>query len=187
MGQRWMPWLLAAMIAVIGLLVVRGCSSRGGDRKGDATPPTASDTAAVLPGNAKSDSAADAASAAVARRRTEAIYAAIGTLQRYLAALGSDDRIKADAFWADARASPSGESDLRTLKALRELRIETGTPKPLDADDVPAALEIPVNLRVSVKGAPMARYAGWYRLRRAVSGDRWEITSASVDLVPRAQ
>lgn len=181
-----MTWLLAAIVLVAGLLAVRGCSGGQGSRSVVEGAPRAGSNSANTTAQAAVDANTDVAARALTRQRDDAMYAAVGTLQRYMAALGSDDRAKADAFWVDGRPAANGEADLRTLQALRGLRIENGTPKPMDAAQVPSALEIPVTLRVSLQDAPMRRYSGWYRLRQAVTGDRWEITSASIDRVPGA-
>ena len=114
------------------------------------------------------------------------MYVAVSTLHRYLAALGGADRAKADAFWTGKTPpAASGEADLRSLKDLHSFRIENGTPKPLDSESVPNALEIPVELRANLQGQPLRRYRGWYRMRRAVADGGWEITSASITPVTR--
>lgn len=59
------------------------------------------------------------------------------------------------------------------------MRINTDVPVPLDDDSPPRAVEIPVILRVR-GGNGISEIKGWYRLRRKISGDGWEITSASM-------
>ena len=182
MIRRW-PWLLAAFVVCGCLLVLaRGCGR-------DATiaePDTADGAPAALP-RAGDDAAAnaDAARRAQAAAYAEAMRSAVDTVHKYLTALG-EDQARADAYWSGGAPPPgdSSEADLRTLRDLRALRIENGNPRPLDSQAVPAALEIPVQLRVSLQGAPQRRYDGYYRLRRAISGDRWEITSAAIDALP---
>lgn len=129
-----------------------------------------------------------AATAELARLR-DARYAAYSdaasAVQGYLSAVGAQDWKKANPYWSNQRPG-SGEADLRSIQKLYALRIENDTPKALDQEPVPNALEVPVTLRASFQdGQPMRRYRGWYRLRRKVSGDGWEITSASIDAVPR--
>lgn len=128
---------------------------------------------------------APAADATQARLHKEARYAAIATLHRYLGALSARDWQKADAFWVHDNAPvQSGEADLRVLTTLRSLRIENGSPKQIGTDAVPVALEIPVRLRARLEGGDVQHYQGRYRLRRAVVDDGWEITSASLAIVP---
>ena len=179
-------WMIAIGVGAIALLAVaRGCGS-GGDRRPvdvPAAPSVADDRGTT---DAAAQGTAEAAAARNARQRDAALQSAVDTLQRYLAALGADDKAKADAYWAGGRVpARSGEADLRALRDLRAVRIENGAPKALDSGPVPDALEIPVELRVSRGDAGQQRYAGWYRLRRGISGGRWEITSASIDALPQ--
>lgn len=178
--QSRILWLLLAAIILIGaVLGLRDCQRGFTPDEGAAT-----DIAAPATATAPDPAAAEQAAKrrALERRRIDAMSAAVSTLHEYLAALGSNDRAAADAFWTGKHPpADSGEADLRTLKGLLSLRIQNRAPKPLDSEDVPAALEIPVELRASVEGQALRRYRGWYRLRRAVDG-HWEITSASVDL-----
>lgn len=180
-------WLVLGAIAVLCVIAgVRSCSQ--GDVSGIATGDTPrAPRAAAVPAT---DPAAEAQAAALhdaSQCRDAAMYAAVATLQKYLAALGREDgHAEADAFWANGHPpAVTGEADLRTLRDMRGMRIQNGTPKALDSNAVPEALEIPVELRVGTKGAPLRWYRGWYRLRR-VDAERWEITSASVDAVSRS-
>lgn len=183
--QARTSWLLlAAVLLICAIAGVRGCR-QDGDAAANANAPAGGGDARA------SDEAAAAAEAAALRERIrrhdEALYAAVATLQRYLAALGGDDRAAADAFWdGDGPPDETHEADLRSLRRLRGLRIENGRPKALDSQPVPSALEIPVELRAGFEDGPMRRYRGWYRLRRGGDGD-WRITSASVDAVARAE
>jgi hypothetical protein len=183
MSNRNVLFVLVAVVAIF-VVLLKSCAGTPLDAPADGTAPSQA---------MRADDAADREKVAVrtrelaiARQREEAMYAAVSTLHRYLAALGDVDRAKADGFWT-GRGPPaaSGEADLRSLENLRSFRTENGTPKPLDSSPVPNALEIPVELRASLKGVPMRRYRGWYRMRRAVSDDGWEITSASIQAVAR--
>lgn len=179
--QSRILWLLLAAIILIGaVLGLRDCrrdSTPGGDSARDIAAPAA----ATTPDPAAAEQAAKLR--VLERRRIDAMTAAVSTLHEYLAALSGNDRAAADAFWTGKHPpADSGEADLRTLKGLLSLRIQNRTPKPLDSEDVPAALEIPVELRASIEGQALRRYRGWYRLRRAVDG-HWEVTSASIDPV----
>ncbi|MEO6365885.1 MAG: hypothetical protein ABIO38_07560 [Luteimonas sp.] len=118
-------------------------------------------------------------------QRYAAFSGAASTVQSYLAAVGARDWKKADGFWVN-QSPGTGEADLRSVKTLQSLRIENETPEALDKEAVPKALQVPVNLRANVAGGePTKRYRGWYRVRQKVSGEGWEITSASIDAVPR--
>ena len=186
MQGRLLWGLLAAVLLVCAIAGIRSCRQDAATAAAVVPPVSGTATTAPTP-----DAASDAEAAklrARIRRHDDALYAAVATLQRYLAALGGGDHAKADAFWVGKRPpADSHEADLRALKNLRGLRIENGTPKPLDSEPVPGALEIPVELRVSVEGSPLRRYRGWYRLRRAVADGQWEISSASVDAVQRPE
>lgn len=180
-------WLVLGAIAVLCVIFgVRSCAHEESANITSGNTMGAPRAAAA----AATDPAAEAQAAALhqaSQRRDAAMYAAVATLQKYLAALGRDDGYaEADAFWANGRPpAATGEADLRTLRDMRGMRIQNGTPKALDSNAVPEALQIPVELRVGTKGAPLHWYRGWYRLRR-VDAERWEITSASVDAVSRS-
>lgn len=154
----------------------------------DAQATTSTQQTATQPSDAAT-SAVDAAAIEKLARLQDARYAAYSdatsAVQSYLAAVGAQDWKKADVFWTNQRPG-SGDADLRALKKVHALRIENDTPEALDKEAVPKALEVPVNLRASFQdGQPMRRYRGWYRVRKKVSGEGWEITSASIDAVPR--
>lgn len=180
MGNRWL-WIVGVVVLLLCVAAgLRSCLHDDGDDAASkqagapAARPNAVDTATAD---------ADAAQRALVARRNEAMTRAVSALHAYLAALGGEDRAKADAYWAGGKPpARTGEADLRDLKNLRALRSENGTPSPLDSEPVPNALEIPIELRASFSDAPQRRYRGWYRLRRALSGEGWEITSASVDV-----
>lgn len=180
MGNRWL-WILGVVVLLLCAAAgLRSCLHDDGD---DAAS-TPAGTPAAQPNTADTTAATDATAAqrALVARRNEAMASAVSALHAYLAALGGEDRAKADAYWAGGRPpTRTGEADLRDLKNLRALRSRNGTPSRLDSDPVPNALEIPIELRASFSDAPQRRYRGWYRLRRAVTGDGWEITSASID------
>jgi hypothetical protein len=182
MGNRWL-WVLGVVVLLLCVAAgLRSCLRDDGD---DATSTQASGAHATQPNATASTAAADATAAqlALVARRNEAMASAVSALHAYLAALGGEDRAKADTWWVGGKPpARTGEADLRDLKNLRALRSQNGTPSPLDSDPVPNALEIPIELRASFSDAPQRRYRGWYRLRRAVTGDHWEITSASIDV-----
>lgn len=109
-------------------------------------------------------------------------------VHRYLTALGTGDPAKSDTFWSGGRPPRTrNEADLPTLQGLRSLRIENGTPRPLDSAPLPEALEVPVSLRAGMKDSPARRYSGYYRVRRTLDKQGWEITSARIDAEPARQ
>ncbi|HST44858.1 MAG TPA: hypothetical protein VLK29_06505 [Luteimonas sp.] len=185
MAVRAGPVLAVAIGALVLVAVIRGCGDGAGPPAHAPTTAGSTATGTASVDGKSTPTPAQAVLAATVQRRNAALQSAVDTLQRYLAALGATDKAAADAYWANGRVpARSGEADLRALQDLRAVRIENGTPVALDSEDVPTALEIPVQLRVSRKGAAPTRYAGWYRLRRAITGERWEITSASIDALP---
>lgn len=183
MPSRLWWLLLVALLVTCGLAGIRSC--RHSDASENVVPRAPSPSAT---GVKQAESEAEALELRERiRRHDDAVYAAIATLQRYLAALGDDDRSRADAFWAGKKPpTDTREADLRSLRDLRGLRIENGKPQALDSEAVPQSLEIPVELRVGFAHGPMRRYRGWYRLRRSVIDGQWEITSASIDVVERS-
>lgn len=175
-------WLFAAAL-LVGIALLLGWRSCGREDTGDARAPASSDADA---GATTAPSQGNDAAAMVGQRQ-QAVSTAADTLHRYLAALSSKDFAKADAFWLDGRPpAQSNEADLRSLKDLSALRIENQPPKPLDSEPVPAALEIPIELRASTGDAPNRYYRGWYRLRATNPAQgEWKITSASVKVETR--
>lgn len=174
---RW----LALLLLPLGLLASCSCMRDADDAPAvemtDTTPaPTATPDAdaSITP------EAADAI-AALEKRRNDAMYDAVGIVHAYLNALGSGKRTEAETHWAYRRMpTVDEEGGLRGLAGLRALRIENGTPKPLNAERVPDYLEIPVTLRANFLDGTAQRYTGWYRLRRNPVSKTWELTAASV-------
>jgi hypothetical protein len=180
---------LARLVAVVALLAVAAfafvrCRDDAESPSSTSTAPPASVTARpATPGVPPTDATQPAAQADDARAR--AMQDAVSTVHRYLTALGTGDPKQSDPFWTAGRPPPTrNEADLPTIEGLRTLRIENGTPRALDGQPVPEALEVPVTLRAGMREAPQRRYAGHYRLRRTIDSKRWEITSARIDRVP---
>lgn len=184
MVDRSMWLLLAAVLVACALIFgLRSCGEEDGPSgpSPDAASSSAA-TAATLPG--RSGTPADLSGNAT--ERATAMQAAVSTLHEYIAALPGSDRAKADAFWVGGKPpARSGEADLRELEQPRALRLRNDTPTLLGAS--PDALQIPVDLRVNLADTTTRNYRGWYRMRRAITGDRWEITSASIDVVQRPE
>lgn len=159
-------------------LPLGGCSYGG---KPD--PDTTSAAAAPLPpARTRPDPAEVAAEQrrqAIAREQDGALLEAAGTLHSYLGALASGHLDAADMMWAGGKPPPA--PDDAALRALgpRSMHIDTGAPRPLDADVLPSrALEIPVSLRMRDAAGNARPWSGWYRLRRRTGGDGWEIATA---------
>lgn len=106
---------------------------------------------------------------------------AAGVMHSYLGALASGNHSVADAMWVGGRPPPT--PDDAALRALgpHSMHINTDAPKPLDPDEVPArSLEIPVRLRMSDPDGSVRNWSGWYRVRRKIGNDGWEISTASM-------
>ena len=116
------------------------------------------------------------ADAAVAERGT----VAAPVIHAYLQALFENNG-QSDAFWAGGRPSPHpDDAGLRAvLPNMSSLRVRNGQAIALDRESPPQALEIPVDIRLTSE-AGNQRFKGWYRVRPRISGDGWEITSASL-------
>jgi hypothetical protein len=186
MANRTIVLLGIAFLLVAGFaLGVRSCA--GGDGVPTETS-TAGQPAIEGVGTGPGDALADEATRqALLQLRSDAMVDAASTLHRYFAALPGD-RATADTFWAGGKPpANSGEADLRTLEDLRALRIQNRTPSALDSAPVPDSLQVPVELRAIVGQTAMRHYRGWYRMRRSVSDNGWEITSASIDVLPDAE
>jgi len=173
-------------LLLLGTTLFAGCSCQ---RSADDAQAVALQQQTAMQPSSTTTPVADAAAVEALARLQEARYAAysgaVSAVQGYLAAVGAQDWKKADPYWANQQPG-SGEANLRSLDKLQSLRIENDTPTMLDKEPVPAALEVPVRLRASFQdGRPMQHYRGWYRVRREVSGEGWEITSASIDSAPR--
>ena len=105
---------------------------------------------------------------------------AASTLHAYLAVVAGKDWGKADAYWVGGKAPPRPDDyAVRGIEDLGSMRINNQAPEPLDEESPTRAVEIPVTLRVRGKEG-IREISGWYRLRRKVSDDGWEITSASM-------
>jgi hypothetical protein len=105
---------------------------------------------------------------------------AVSTTHAYLGAIAGKDWAKADAYWVGGKPPPRPDDyAVRGIEDLRSLRINNDQPKPLDSESPPRSVEVPVTLRVR-KESGIYEIRGWYRLRRKVAGDGWEITSASM-------
>lgn len=154
----------------------------------DASVIALAERTGVTPATAIDTATADATvrAAPTDAQRARAISDAVDILHGYLRELGNGQHDEAEKRWAYHRSpSVSEEAGLRSLANLQALRIDNGSPKLLDAEPVPAYLEIPVELRASIDGGQVLRFHGWYRLRHNPVTTRWELTAASVSPVIR--
>ncbi len=160
------------------ILLIGGCSC---DRRPEAQiapvrePPAQANETAV-----GQDPALQAVTAPLVVDQANGVAASVSTVHAYVAAVAAKDWAKADAYWSGGKPPPRPDDfALRGVEDLRSLRINNESPKPLDSESPPQSVEIPVTLRVR-KDAGVYEIRGWYRLRRKIGGDGWEITSASL-------
>ncbi|MFK3650690.1 hypothetical protein ACI2IY_19955 [Lysobacter enzymogenes] len=171
-----MRLLIPALLALT--FVGCSCQRNAGEADSAATP---APSATPAPQAASGPSEAELRARAVEKQRNQAMSDAVDTLHRYLQHIGAGEAEEAGKFWGYQRA-PRGneESDLRSLKNLRALKIENLPPEPLDKEPVPELVRIPVELRASLEDGEIRRYKGWYRLRRNQVEQRWELTGVLV-------
>lgn len=169
--MRSIAWL--ALILLLG-----GCSC---DRRPDVQ--IAPDAAAPAHGNATAaaqDPVTQTAPGPSEIDQTNGVSASVSTVHAYVAAVAAKDWAKADAYWSGGKPSPQPDDfAVRGIEELRSLRINNESPKSLDSELPPQSVEIPVTLRIR-KDNGVYEIRGWYRLRRKMGGDGWEITSASL-------
>lgn len=175
---------LPAMLLIVALLPACSCQPQpDADELSNTAKPAATDA----PRTAETRSPNRQPSAFEVRQRQlrhKAMREAVAAVHGYLGEIGSGQFEQADARWAYRRApSVDEEAGLRDLTGLNSLRIENGTPEPLDAEPVPQLLQVPVRLRAFLADGQVVRYRGWYRLRYNMVEPAWEITGASLDTV----
>lgn len=159
-------------------LLIGGCSCNRQPDAQAASQAAAPESPPTKP--VDGDSIAQAAQAQAPTAPADSAAQAASTLHAYLAEVAGKNWGKADAYWSGGKPPPRADDfAVRGIDDLRSMRINNGTPKPLDQESPPQAVEIPVVLRVR-KDTGVYEINGWYRLRRKVSGDGWEITSASM-------
>jgi hypothetical protein len=167
-----------ASILLLSLLL-GGCSC---SRKPD--PETTIGATAALPAAPAPDPAEVAAAQRLEAMREEQrgnLHEAAGTLHRYLGALAGGDLTVANALWVGGRPPPAPDDAALRAMGRYSAHINTDAPKPLDPDEFPSrSLEIPVRLRISDTEGNVRNWSGWYRLRRKIGNDGWEISTASM-------
>lgn len=109
---------------------------------------------------------------------------AASTVHSYVHALMQAGGGDSNSYWVGGHAPP--RPDDAVLRALipdiRNLRINNDAAIPLDKEQPPQALEVPVHLRIRTDTGTR-HLRGWYRLRPRIDGSGWEITSASLQPV----
>ena len=160
------------------VLVAGGCSC---DRRPDAQDqPDVRSASQADAAPADPEPALQAAPSVPAGVPANSVSASVSTLHAYVAAVAGKDWIKADAHWTGGKAPPRPDDfALRGIEDLRSMRINNESPIPLDRESPARSVEIPVTLRIR-KDTGAYEIRGWYRLRRKIGGDGWEITSASL-------
>lgn len=169
-------------LLMVTVLLLGGCScsrqpdaesAAGTAASGQAAP--AQDPAAIT-----SQATAMQTQAQPQASNAAALSQAASTVHAYLAAVAGKDWNKADAYWVGGKPPPQPDDySVRSLQDLGSMRINNEAPKPLDEEVPTRAVEIPVVLRVR-KSDGIHEIKGWYRLRRKIGDDGWEITSASM-------
>jgi hypothetical protein len=165
------------MLSLAVLLLIAGCScQRNPEESGEET--AVAKAAALEQDQAPSAQPTQPAEATVSEKATHA--QAASTLHAYLRAVAAKQWDEADGYWTGGKApSQPGDASIRAAQDLRSMRIQNGSPKPLDQESPARSIEIPVTLRVR-ESAGITEINGWYRMRRKVREDGWEITSASL-------
>lgn len=175
-------------LRVVAVIALASCARTPQPIAGDAANADASRTsqaAVTSTADAPAQAATGNRQALQQRRHDEAMRDAVAAVHGYLRHAGSRERAQAEARWAYNRLPPVGEeAGLRTLP-LRALRIENGPPRALDAEPVPASIEVPVQLRATLEDGSTHRYTGWYRVRRNPVTTTWELTATSLQPVLR--
>jgi hypothetical protein len=166
---------LIITLLLSGLFVSCSCQR---NPQADGTPATTDHPESIRQPAHGSSVQGSAATVALQQRHDQAFYDAVDAVHRHVSALAARDEEKVRSGWINARPDAQGEVALADPGHLRSLRIENGTPKALDKEDVPEVVEIPVRLRASSTDGSQVLYTGYYRLRHV--GENWLLTSASV-------
>ncbi len=173
--MRVLPLLIVTALAA-------GCSCQRTPSV-EAVPEQSIATTAAVKQSAAAANEGDASaspSKAVGTVNAEVGRGAANTVHTYLQALlaGGD---ASNRFWTGGRPAPRpDDAGLRSaLSDTTSMRIFTHQAVALDRETPARAVEVPVDLRLSDASATRT-YKGWYRLRRKLDGEGWELTSASL-------
>lgn len=168
---------MRTMLSLVALLLIASCScQRNAEQSGEKK--AMAETTAPEQGQAPPAQPIQPTETIPPEKATHA--QAASTLHAYLRAIAAKQWGEADGYWTGGKApSQPGDASVRAVQDLRSLRIQNGSPKPLDQESPARSIEIPVNLRIG-KTTGITEINGWYRMRRKVRADDWEITSASL-------
>ena len=168
---------MRTMLSVVALLLIAGCScQRNAEEPREEAAVAASSTSEQ--DQARPAQPVQPAEPPPSEKATHA--QAASTLHAYLRAVAAKQWGEADGYWTGGKApSQPGDASVRAVPDLRSMRIQNGSPKPLDQESPARSIEIPVTLRVR-ETTGITEINGWYRMRRKVREDGWEITSASL-------
>ena len=159
------------------ILLVGGCSC---ERRPDPLMVPAGSDAQVGGTPAANEQTVPSTPAPSAPAPASSTADAVSTVHAYLAAVAAKDWPRADTYWSGGKPPPRPDDfSVRGIEDLRSMRINNESPTPLDRESPPRSVEIQVTIRVR-KETGGYEIRGWYRLRRKIGGDGWEITSASM-------
>ncbi|RYY32903.1 MAG: hypothetical protein EOP59_18430 [Sphingomonadales bacterium] len=115
--------------------------------------------------------------------------AASGVIQTYYAAIDRGNFRGAYRLWnGDGRASGKSFASFRQgFAATARTRVTTGTPRNGDAGMSQRWIDVPVDIRATLKNGKRQHFTGYYRLHRIVEGvsanpadSQWRIASAKL-------
>ena len=173
------------LVLIVMAALAGSCSC---ERKPEKDPAPSAEATVEAKAEAGGDGAAEAAKMEEAIQlqedRQAVMSRAVSGLHSYLGLAAAKNWPKADAFWVGGKPPPRPDDHAfraMAIEGLRSMRINNDPPVPLDQESPPRALEIPVTLRVRREDGTR-ELKGWYRMRRKIDSDDWEITSASMQL-----
>ena len=168
---------MRTMLSLATLLLIGGCSCQ---RNAEQSQEAATVAAATAPQQEQAPLAQPGQPIETPPSENPGHADAASTLHAYLRVIAAKQWNEADSYWSGGKApSQPGDTSVRAAQDLHSMRIQNGSPKPLDKESPARSIEIPVTLRVR-KATGITEITGWYRMRRKVGGDGWEITSASL-------
>lgn len=165
---------------LIACLLLDACScSRKPDP--DITIASTAQLPASAPGVEPADAATQTRRQILLEEQRRNMLEASSLVHGYLGALARGDIPGADVMWTGGKPAPVPDDNaLRALGPV-SMRIQSDPPRPLDPDELPSrSLEIPVHLHVSGSDGRVRNWEGWYRLRRKIGNDGWELSTASI-------
>jgi len=166
-------------LLMLSLLLADCSCSRTPDP--DATPGITAAPAPATPEVDPAELAAQQRRQMLADEQQRNLLEAAGTVHRYLGALAGGDLETADAMWVGGHPPPVADDAALRALGRYSAHINTDAPRPLDLDERPSrSLEIPVRLRIADAQGGVRTWSGWYRLRRKIGNDGWEISTASM-------